>query len=443
MITHTRARGGAIHSPQPALDALLESITRYRDRAWDAAERRRTVLCLLDSLACFSVGQKLKHFGPHAVAARTLFGADGSPAALRTAYVYGQAANALDFDDTLIGHPGAPIVGAVLAVASRDRLTTDAVLRGIAAGYEAHWLLAAAARPTPERAARVRSVGVWDTVAAGLAIGVALDTRDEDLASIVGVAASHSLIPYTGKWYDRPVPGVKNNLGWAAVGAVLATELVAAGQSGITRPLEGDSGMWAMAGSDRWRPDPSVFSKPGVMRVGFKRYPACWHLQQYLTTMSRALAQLPEGTALDAVVVRGPREVEKFCDHRITGSADVAFSLPACISLLVSGVAPGPAWDAFDDGSPELMHRGRVRYEHSAVAALEVVAEGRSLELAVGTSDPLDPAPWGLSEEEVVGKHTRFAQPYLPAAALLAGTPDSEFSHQPRRGRSEENRCSS
>ncbi|MDR5701856.1 MmgE/PrpD family protein [Agromyces aerolatus] len=422
MRTRTLDRGDIISTPSPALDAVLGSVTRYRDGAWADEERRRTVLCLLDSLACFSVGQQLRHFQPHAAVARAVFGStDAGPSALRTAYLYGQAANALDFDDTLIGHPGAPIVGAVLAVAARDRLTTDDILRGIAAGYQAHWLLAAAGRPTPERAAQVRSVGVWDTVAASLAIGVALGMDDRELTRVVGVAGAHSLLPYTGKWYERPVPGVKNNLGWAAAGAVLATELAVAGQTGITRPLEGDTGMWGMAGSDRWRLDPAFFATPAVMRVGFKRYPACWHLQQFLTTMSRVLRALPHDATIESVVVRGPREVEKFCDAGVAISADVAFSLPACLSLLISGVEPGPAWDAFDERSPELVHRGKVRYERSAVAGLEVRAGGRTLDAPVETSDPLNPAKWGLSESEVVGKHHRFAQPYLPAEALLAG----------------------
>lgn len=398
-------------------------MTPYRDAEWAAPERRRTALCLLDSLACFSVGQELGHFEPHALVARRLFGSTGAgPSALGAAYLSAQAANALDFDDTLIGHPGAPIVGAVLAVASRDRLSTDDILRGIAAGYQAHWLLAAAARPTPERGAMVRSVGVWDTVAASLAIGVATGMRDRELAALVGVAATHSLIPYTAKWYERPVPGLKNNLGWAAAGAVLAAELVIAGQHGITRPLDGDTGMWAMAGSDRWKLEPALLAKSGVMRVGFKRYPACWHLQQYLTSMSLALAQLPEDDRVESVVVRGPHDVEKFCDDRITGSADVAFSLPACISLLISGVAEGPAWDSFDASSPQLAHRSTVRFERSAAAGLEVSTTSRTVELSVGISDPMDPARWGLGEAEVVAKHARFTRPQLRSDALLADT---------------------
>jgi len=389
----------------------LASVSHFRDDDWNPAQRRRTELCLLDSLTCFSVGQDLDHFAPHAQVVDRLFGQRES--ALRAAYIYGQAANALDFDDTLIGHPGAPIVGAVLAVAAQERLSSDAVLRGIAAGYQAHWLLAASALPSHERGALIRSVGVWDTVAAGMGIGVALGMDDAELAQMFGVATSHSLLPYTGKWYERPVPGVKNNLGWVAAGAVIASELARTGQTGVTRPLEGDTGMWAMAGSDQWQMAPELFLKPAVLRVGFKRYPACWHLQQYLTTMSTVLMQMPPNASIAEVVVRGPQDMAKFCDPQITSSADIAFSLPACLSLMISGVEPGPEWDGFALDAVELQHRHRVRFESSDTPALEVRTGSGTVELPVEVSDRLDPAAWGLNESELLEKHARFVKPHL------------------------------
>lgn len=92
---------------------LIVQAGQFRNGAWDPAVLRRTELCLLDSLGCYSAGLSLKHCAPSLAIARGLLG----PFAL--AYVYGQAANALDCDDTLFGHPGAPIVGAVLSVGAR------------------------------------------------------------------------------------------------------------------------------------------------------------------------------------------------------------------------------------------------------------------------------------------------------------------------------------
>jgi 2-methylcitrate dehydratase PrpD len=335
---------------------------------------------------------------------------EGEPelSAFAMAYLYGQAANSLDYDDTLIGHPGAPIIGAIMAAAIRAQLPLDRLLRGIAAGYEAHWFLASSSMPTPERGQQVRSVGVWDTLAAALGVGVALDLPDKELERIVGVAASHSLIPYTGKWYERPVPALKNNLGWAAAGAVLSVDLAQAGQTGVTNALDGDNGMWRMAGSDQWKNDPARAWQPGVLRVGFKRYPACWHIQEYIKSMADALTDLPPNDEIAEITVSGPTEVEKFCRSDIITPADVAFSLPATFSLLISGVEPGPQWDDVDNNSEELRHRSKVRYRKCEDKSVILLTKsGHSRHVPVGTSDHYDPAPWGLDEAGVLEKHRR------------------------------------
>lgn len=420
---------------------LISHIAQFRDDPWDSPVRRRTALCLLDSLACYSAGRSLKHFGPIATVASGLFGISeiSTPSAFATAYLYGAAANLLDYDDTLFfGHPGAAIIGAVLSVAARDNLSTDRLLRGIAAGYEAQWLLSAAAAPSPERGALVRSVGVWDTVAASIGISVALGLDDGMIERVLGVAVAHSLLPYTGKWYERPVPSLKNNLGWASAGAVLATDLAIAGKTGVTNALEGDTGMWRMAGSDRWNLDPSLFDKTAVLRVGFKRYPVCWHLQEYLKTLSDLLEMMAPGDEVIELVLSGPPAIERFCQLEVLSPTDIAFSLPAAFSLLISGVEPGALWAAFSEGDPVLRYRDIFRFELSDERALTLRTKGGSeLKLEVTPSDHSDLAVGGLDEHGVIAKSQRLTAPELHTATLEAledgesasgGNPDRIYS---------------
>lgn len=387
-------------------------VGRFRDGDWDPEVRRRTELCLLDSLGCYSAGLSLPHFTPSAaVAERTL-----GRTAFATAYRYGQAANALDYDDTLFGHPGAPVVGAVLAVCARERLPLDRLLRGIAAGYETHAVLGAAAEPSPGRAAQVRTVGGWATVAASVGIGVALGFDDARLERVLGVAVAHSLPPYTAKWYERPVPALKNNLGWAAAGAVLATDLAIAGQTGVTHALDGDAGMWRMTGSDRWDLEKALGEKPAVLRVGFKHFPVCWHLQEYLKTFAALETPADE---IAEIVVTGEKAIEKFCDPVPAGTADIAFSLPAAFGLVLSGVEPGPRWDSPVDGSAALRHL--VRYERADRRTIAIrTHRGTESGAEVGTSDSVDPAAWGLDEAGVVAKHERLTGPALRDAIATA-----------------------
>jgi 2-methylcitrate dehydratase PrpD len=410
-------------SESSASTELMAQAGQFRYGAWDPVVLRRTELCLLDSLGCFSAGLSLKHCAPSLAGARGLLG----PFAM--AYVYGQAANALDYDDTLFGHPGAPIVGTAISVGAREGLSVDRLLRGIAAGYEAHTMLGAASVPSPHQAAHVRSVGVWDTVAASIGIGVALDLDDAMLERIIGVAVSHSLLPYTAKWYERPVPAVKNNFGWAAAGAVLSVDLAVAGQTGVTRALDGDAGMWRMSGSDRWDIEQARGQKPAVLRTGFKHFPACWHLQEYLKTFSALLASIAPDDEPAEIVLAGPEEVEKFCERALLGTADVAFSLPATVSLLICAIEPGPQWDCVDDRSAAVRYRDVFRYERADDRAITIrTGDGSELTAAVDVSDPADPAAWGLDEQGVLAKHERLADPALrmeaAAALAVAGVPD-------------------
>src|SRR5690606_27475709 len=121
------------------------------------------------------------------------------------------------------------------------------------------------------------------------------------LIAAVEIAATHSTLPYVAKWYERPVPTLKNNLGWSAAAAVLSHGLAEAGARGIPRPLDGPAGMWLMAGSDRWRwNDTLADAEPAIQKVGFKRYPACWHLQSYLKTTDDALRASDDTAELSA-----------------------------------------------------------------------------------------------------------------------------------------------
>lgn len=397
---------------------LVSHIGRFRDDPWDEMVLSRTKLCLLDSLGCYSAGISLPHFTQAAAAAHSSFiasGEDQQPSPFVTAYLYGQGANALDYDDTIHGHPGSPIIGAVIALGAAKRVTLDRILRGIAAGYEVHWMLCEAAKPSAQQASFVRSIGVFDTIAATMGALVALDLDEEQLARAIGVALPHSILPYIAKWYERPVPAMKNNMGWIASGAVLSANLTIAGQTGITAPLDGATGMWRMAGSDSWALEEVPLNKPAVLRTGFKRYPACWHTQEHLKALSDLLNTLKAEDDVLGIVVSGPPDVEKFCETELLGAADIAFSLPALFGRIVARVEPGPLWDRLDFAKQGF----EFRYVRSDSSTLEVrTRSGQVKSVPVASHSPSDLAESGLSDTEVVEKFNRLADPELRAIIL-------------------------
>lgn len=403
---------------------IISHIHKFRDQAWDQNVLERTKLCLLDSLACFSTGLEAEHYRQSARGVVASFGCPQSSPFL-TAYLYGQAANAIDFDDTLHGHPGAPIIGAVLAISAANSLTIDRVLRGIAAGYEAHEILWLAAVPSADRVSAVRSVGNWATVAGGIGASVALGHDDSMIKRVIDVAAAHSLVPYTAKWYQRPVPAMKNNMGWIAGGAVHAVNLAMTGQTGVTDALDGDKGLWRMLGSDQWQLTESILSrKPAVLRTGFKEYPSCWHTQEHLKALSSLRSGLDSDDRVTDIVVSGPADVEKFCHSELHGTADIAFSFPALFQRLLEGLEPGPAWESLNRPPADF----NFRYSQSEERTIEVkTKKGRSFTGSILKKYSADMAEFGLGDEKVIAKFDRWAHPTLRSLrAILSELPNED-----------------
>ena len=389
---------------------------------------RRVRHLVLDHLGCTLAGQGLPYTAPSFAALGRLTappeatGADGTlRPAFVTAYLNGTAANALDYDDTLYGHPGAPVTSAALAMGERVGGRLGDLVRAVVVGYQAHWLLARAAAPSAARARRVRAVGVFDAIAAAAAcVTVSGPPDPERLRRAVAVAATQSCVPYVAKWYERPVPSVKNNLGWTAASGVLAADLAGAGAVGLPNVLDGQAGFWAMAGSDRWRWPETVAEDavPAVLRAGFKRFPACWHVQQYLTVLSRLLDEAGPAAVVAGIDFAGPHDLQKFGARSVDGMADVAFSLPTLGTLLARRIPIGADWvsgEALAIGRPLL---ASTTVCHSRQRSVTVtLADGRRLRAAVPKGDYGFPYRDGLTEAEVRHKFTRLA-----GAVLGAGT---------------------
>ncbi|MCH6163806.1 MmgE/PrpD family protein [Streptomyces marispadix] len=402
---------------------------------------RRARHCVLDHLACALVGARLDHVRPNFLAMAPLAGqpeattADGQMrSAFCAAYLNGESANALDYDDTLVGHPGAPVVAAALAAAERAGATLDDLVKGVVVGYEAHWLLGRAAQPSSSRAGKVRAVGLFDAVAASLAAAAVTDASARRLGRVLGLAGTQSCVPYVAKWYERPVPSVKNNLGWSAASAVLAVDLADSGAVGLPDLLDGPAGFWLMAGSDRWRWDGTLAetTEPAVMRAGFKRFPACWHVQQYLVALQSVLRRADEGRSVRHIRIDGPLDLQKFAEPRISGPADVAFSIRTLSALLAGGVEPGPAWVRPDLVASASAPAGQVSVSRTRHRAVTVTFDdARVQHRTVPRSDSARPHPFGLTESEVRAKFDRLVSPLLgadSARALRGSVIDSDGS---------------
>lgn len=145
-----------------------------------------------------------------------IIGHSEQASATSAALVNGTAAHGEDFDDTFEGgpvHSGAAIVPAVLAAAEHQKLSSQRICLGIAAGIELLCRLGLTAPKAIHRAG-FHPTAVLGTFAAAFAAGVATAASARTLRDAFGISGSlaSGIIEYLGdgSWTKRVHPG------WAA-----------------------------------------------------------------------------------------------------------------------------------------------------------------------------------------------------------------------------------
>ena len=334
--------------------------------------------CLLDSLGCMLGGTRVPEvtlavrlvLGWGRASEAAVPGLGGRYPAPLAAYAAAQLANALDYDDTVlgVGHPGAAVVATALAVGQARRAGGAQLLRAIVGGYEAAIRIGRAIAPRRERAREVRGHS-WAVFGATAAAAALLGLEAGETAEAFGLAAQHALVPTVGKWYERPISPLKNNYGWAAAGGILAATLVAEGARTHRGILDGESGFWVMASSDRWQPDVALDGLGtdfAILRVEFKPFAACRYMQTALDAVGQIIARHdPAPGAVREVVVRAAARAHVFADYAPGTLLDAQFSLPFAIAALLLG-RPLTRFDPGDDELCELARRVRIETDPDA-----------------------------------------------------------------------------
>lgn len=274
----------------------------------------------------------------------------------------GTAAHALDYDDvnqSLSGHPSAPILPAVLALAERQRASGAALLAAFVVGVEIEAKLGRALNP-------VHYETGWHATSTLGVIGVAAGA-----ATLLGLPAertTHALAIAASM-----ASGIKANfgtdckplhVGHAARCGVEAALLAEAGFTGNPRALEHGDGFGATYGAGSppaWDLVTAGLGAPHDLvdpGVGVKRFPACASTHQ---TLDATLA-LAEEHAIDPAAVEAVEcGVYYLAPHQlIYDQAATAlqgkFSMPYCVAVALLDGAVGLA--QFTD---ERVHRADVQ----------------------------------------------------------------------------------
>ena len=197
-------------------------------------------------------------------------------------WVNGAYASALDMDDgnrMAMGHPGASVIPAALAIAEQTGASGREFLAALVAGYEV--AVRASAARVPWYKDKMYSTGIWGVFGATAAAGKLLGFDEATLQSALGTAGSHGAFPPGGLQSNHAM--VKETIAWSGMTGVCAALLARDGFLGPADFLD-YSGRWDTSALVAGLGDPGRFAildtyfKPyAVCRWAHRRSMACWN----------------------------------------------------------------------------------------------------------------------------------------------------------------------
>ena len=244
---------------------------------------------------------------PMATGPATLFASNATISPLDAALINGTAAHALDFDDcsnTMGGHPSAPIVPALFALAERENSSGAALLEAYVTGFEVETKLGRAVNFTHYEKGW-HPTSTLGTFGAAAACARLLDLNREKFATALAIAASMA----SGLKANFGTMTKPYHVGHASRNGLVAALLAAEGMSANLGALEDGQGFFNVYnGAGKFDAEklcagfaaPLDLIEPGV---AFKRHPCCASTHPALD----ALMQIMSGQRLGADRIKSIR----------------------------------------------------------------------------------------------------------------------------------------
>ena len=250
-----------------------------------------------------SIDAAIRRLDPEPGPATVLGGSKGY-SWLYAALLNGCYAHSLDYDDTNmieVGHPGAPVIAALVSEAERIDATAADFFAAMAVGYEITCRLGAGlTTDSYDRGFHITSVaGIFGAVAAVARLrGLSAEVTESAFGLALSKAAGSMQYLENGSWNKRLHPG------FAAHDALLCTALAEAGVRGAAKAFEGTFGL-LHAYSGKQNPN-ALTDGLGEDWVAWftaiKPYPSCRHTHGSIDIALRLREQVPEAERLNATI---------------------------------------------------------------------------------------------------------------------------------------------
>lgn len=257
---------------------------KYEDLPGEAVRAARQ--CILDGMANMIYGttsetgrKALCYAKKMKVSGKTKARIPGGQVIPQEAALFASAvmARCADLDDghrVAMGHPGSVLVPALMICGQERKLSGEALITALTAGYEIYIRLGSAINPSSYREKGFDSTGITGTVACTAALAKVYGLNAEQTANALGIAAQFAggLIEYQN---DGSMAKVLMGV-WAIDTALRSVDLARAGFTGAREALEGPKG-FIQAFSSQPHPEKAAEDLGKVFRIPetyFKMY-AC------------------------------------------------------------------------------------------------------------------------------------------------------------------------
>ena len=335
-----------------ATSKLVSFVCQLDPEALPGAIQDQAVRCVLDLVGVAIAGTRTPmaqisaRFAHEqfATGSATVIGSGNSLSVAGATWVNGASASALDMDDghrMAMGHPGACVIPAALAIAERTGASGKEFLAALVAGYEV--AVRASAARVPWYKDKMYSTGIWGVFGATAAAGKLLGLDDAALQSALGIAGSHGSFPPGGLQSNHAM--VKETIAWSGMTGVSAALLA---RENFVGPAD------FLDYSDRWDTSALVagLGEPGesaILRTYFKPYAVCrWShaaVDGVLELKHRHQLRVDE---IESVEVDTFWEVTRLTNDQPSNTIAAQFSIQfaLAVALLYDRIGPDEVSDA-------------------------------------------------------------------------------------------------
>jgi 2-methylcitrate dehydratase PrpD len=396
--------------------------------------------CLLDFLgvsllgSTSSIGRTLVNFVKNigGVEESTVIGECLKVPCINAAFINGVLAHIHELDDGhrfAMGHPGAVVIPAALAVGERNNASGRELITSITAGYEVFVRIAKAVNPSHLQRG-FHTTGTCGVFAAAAASGKILGLNVDELSNALGLAgiqAAGLLEVVRGESIAKPLqPGKAAQSG--VISALLA-------QNGVSAPdtiFEGENG-FCHAFSDSY--DLQVITEGlgesyEIMRIYFKFHASCRHTHPAIDGVLKLVKEyniLPE--EIEEVQVKTYSIAYNLCgkEYEPKTVSTAKFSIPYCVSAAILRGSVGP--EAFTVESIKdtvnLARKVKVTVDPEIDAnfprergAKVKIVRGNGEEVEVFTRNPFGEPEAPASIEDIKGKFKSLASKAISASSV-------------------------